>query len=291
MAPTAFHVINACDSVDWLHTGFKRHQGRALDQCCAKQALLNEVQTMTRPKFAVAMLCLGMQVAFAMSGQARGGEALAEGGSASRDLCTNDLMFVLDGSGSMSASDFPEGAPNRIDRVRSALARILPEVAPYRKIGMVVYGPGKNENSCRNVELKFKPVANAAGLILDAAEKVRPNGRTPLTRSVDLALTALGGSQGPVEIVVLTDGEDTCGGDPCKLARQILADPRDVKVHVIGFRLPVSSETEGAKCLATETGGTFAIADTTDELTDALRQTLSCARVSGLEKVFEKLVH
>jgi len=189
-------------------------------------------------------------------------------------------MLVLDGSGSMSAADFPEGAPNRMDRVRVALARVVPDVARVRRMGLVVYGPGKSENSCSNVEVRLRPTPDAAREILQIAEGVRPAGRTPLTRSVERAIEVLKDSPQPAEIVVLTDGEDTCGGDPCGLARRTMAEAAGTTIHVVGFRLPSHSETSGARCLADGTGGKFVIAETTAELTDALRQTLICPEMS-----------
>lgn len=196
--------------------------------------------------------------------------------------CTSDAMIVLDASGSMLASDFPEGAPNRMLRVQAALSQVLPEVARMRRIGLIVYGPGQHDNSCRNVELKFKPSPDAGRKIIDIAERIRPFGRTALSRSVELAVDVLRNGPQPAEIVVLTDGEDTCGGDPCQSARRIKAEFAKLKIHVIGFRLPSNSEKSGARCLAEVTGGKFVAAESTDELSEALRQTLTCAEISML---------
>lgn len=211
--------------------------------------------------------------------------AAAHAGDANADSssrCTSDVMLVLDASGSMAASDFSDGAPNRMHRVRVALARVVPAVSRVRRIGLIVYGPGKTHNSCGHVDLKFTPSPDAASTIMDIADRLRPLGRTPLVRSVEMAIDVLKDSPRPAEIVVLTDGEDTCGGDPCGLAHRLKAAGGDVTVHVVGFRLPKESETSGARCLADATGGKFAVAETTDELEAALRETLSCAVVSGL---------
>lgn len=180
----------------------------------------------------------------------------------------------------MSATDFPEGAPNRMDRVRLALTRLVPEAARVRRLGLIVYGPGKNFNSCDNVEIKLRPLPDAAHEILQIAERLRPAGRTPLSRSVERAIDVLKEGPRPAEIVVLTDGEDTCGGDPCLLARRLNTEVADITIHVVGFRLPSSSETIGARCLADKTGGKFVTAETTAELTQALSQTLLCPEVA-----------
>lgn len=194
--------------------------------------------------------------------------------------CLSDAMVVLDGSGSMAAADFPEGAPNRMDRVRLALSRVVPDAAQVRRLGLVIYGPGKSERSCRHVDLKFPPRPQAARDILQFADQMRPAGRTPLTRSVAVAVDALKDSPRPAEVVVLTDGEDTCGSDPCDLARRLKVEAPGIRVHVVGFRLPSYNATAGAQCLATETGGMFVTAETTSQLTDSLRQTLVCADIA-----------
>lgn len=220
---------------------------------------------------------LAIGVLIAAGGVAQS-EPVEDGGR--KSACLSDAMVVLDGSGSMAAADFPEGAPNRIDRVRLALSRVVPDASQVRRLGLVIYGPGKSERSCRHVDLKFPPRPQAARDILQFADQMRPAGRTPLTRSVAVAVDALKDSPRPAEVVVLTDGEDTCGGDPCDLARRLKVEAPGIRVHVVGFRLPSYNETAGAQCLATETGGLFVTAETTDELTDALRQTLVCADIS-----------
>ncbi len=75
--------------------------------------------------------------------------------------CTSDAMIVFDASGSMSASDFPDGAPNRIDRVRQALSKFVPHVSETRNLGLLVYGPGSHRDECENIDLHFKPMPKA----------------------------------------------------------------------------------------------------------------------------------
>ncbi len=197
--------------------------------------------------------------------------------------CTTDAMIVFDASVSMSASDFPDGAPNRIDRVRQALSKFVPHVSETRNLGLLVYGPGSHRDECENVELHFKPVPHAGEKILADVSRLIPDGRTPLTKSVAQAAEALGPSDTPGMIVLLTDGEETCRGDPCKLARELHAARPNTVVHVIGYKLqspngrpPVS----GAKGLSDQTGGFNLTANTTEELVNALEKTLGCPELT-----------
>ena len=79
--------------------------------------------------------------------------------------------------------------------------------------------------------------------------------------------------------MLVTDGNETCGGRPCALGAALMTEARDLTVHVIGFRVNVDffgwntpeqeSYGEGrtvAKCLADRTGGKYVSTDTVDEL-------------------------
>ena len=137
--------------------------------------------------------------------------------------CTEDAMIVFDASGSMSGNQ-TLGIPNsraRIDEVRAALAQVLPSATKIRRVGLVTYGPGPY-NQC-NVKLEFKPTADAAGLIMSTVNALVPAGKTPLTSGVEVAAEALDFRDKPGVIVVVTDGEETCGRSPCELAKQFKA--------------------------------------------------------------------
>lgn len=200
--------------------------------------------------------------------------------------CTEDVMIVFDASGSMAGTEYLGIATfvTRIDKVRAALAKVLPGVAPFRKIGLITYGPGPY-NRCDNIELNAEPEFNAAKRILSAVNALVPAGRTPLTAAVTRAADVLHFREKPVTIVVVTDGEETCGGSPCMLADEIVAEGVKTTVHVIGYRVKDYSWTGAhtlfeTKCLPEKTGGLYISVQTTDELVTALQRTLGCPLVT-----------
>lgn len=199
--------------------------------------------------------------------------------------CTKDAMLVFDASGSMSGMGFGETSMRRIEQVRHALAQVLPSVAPVRNLGLIVFGPGSGE-ACGNIALKLPPIPNAAEEIMAEVDVLQPYGQTPLTRAVGKAAEALDFRKRPAVIVLLTDGEETCRGDPCALGRELRAQGLDVTVHVVGYMLRLSSEPQGgafARCLSDMTGGLFISTETVDELISALRRTLGCPLLSSAE--------
>ncbi|MGH6866459.1 MAG: vWA domain-containing protein [Methyloceanibacter sp.] len=199
--------------------------------------------------------------------------------------CTDDAMIVFDASGSMSGNQ-TLGIPNskpRIDEVRGALAQVLPSATRFRRVGLVTYGPGPY-NQC-NVQLDLKPTRDATEPIMRAINSLIPAGKTPLTSGVEKAAEALDFRDKAGVIVVVTDGEETCGRNPCELARQLHDNADQLTVHVIGFRYEGFSWTGGNSvmdlmCLAEENNGLYIRADNEDELIEALEKTLDCPMVS-----------
>jgi Ca-activated chloride channel family protein len=169
----------------------------------------------------------------------------------------------------------------RIDEVRKALAEVLPGAARIRKIGLITYGPGPY-GQC-NVVLDFRPVPNAAGPIMSVVNGLNPAGKTPLVEAVKQAASVLD-YQGT--IVLLTDGEETCGGAPCELGKLLKANSR-LTVHVIGYQLKAFRWTGAqsfldVKCLAEETRGLYITAENREELIRAFEKTLGCPMMSSV---------
>ena len=215
---------------------------------------------------------------------------LAGGGTApvaQVGACAVDAMLVFDGSTSMDEISFETGPNTRIVEARQAIRRAMPDIAPYRRVGLLVYGPGPR-GPCGNLDLRFAPVEAADGPVIAAIDALRPDGLTPLTEAVRQAAEALDYRAEPGVVVLVTDGNETCGGRPCALARSLRATARDLTVHVIGFRAEVDffawnnpeqnplDGTTVARCLPDETGGLFVTTETVDELVAALQRTLGC---------------
>jgi Ca-activated chloride channel family protein len=202
--------------------------------------------------------------------------------------CTEDAMIVFDASGSMSGNQ-TLGIPNsrpRIDEVRAALARVLPTASKHRRVGLITYGPGPY-NQC-NVKLDLKPMPDAFKPIMRAVNGLVPAGKTPLTSAVQQAAEVLNYRSKPGVIVLVTDGEETCGGAPCDLAKQLRLTADQLTVHVIAFRYEHFSWTGGNSvvdlmCLANENHGIYARANSEEDLVEAFEKTLDCPMISQKE--------
>lgn len=193
-------------------------------------------------------------------------------------------MIVFDASGSMAGvvGGGIATSVTRIDEVRSALAAVLPSATRFRRVGLITYGPGPYMQC--NVHLDSTPTANAAEAIMSVVNALTPAGKTPLTSAVAQAADVLDYRAKPGLIVVITDGEETCGGSPCALAKQLHDAAEQLTIHIISYRIKGFSWTGESvldmMCLAEQNNGLFISADSKQELIEALEKTLDCPIVS-----------
>ena len=168
-------------------------------------------------------------IALAVAGQSALAQALPD--------CTVDAMLVFDGSGSMAGLAAGLTSEKRIVRARRAVREAAPGLSAFRRVGLMVYGPGGGER-CTNLSVRFPPRMDAAPAIIAEIETLRPRGQTPLTDAVRQAAEVLEYRNTPGIVVLVTDGRENCGGAPCEMARRLAQEAADLTIHVIGFQLP-----------------------------------------------------
>ncbi len=210
--------------------------------------------------------------------------------------CSRDAMVVFDGSGSMSEMGFNQLSEPRIFEARRALRLAMPRLDGFRRIGLMIYGPGAGA-TCENIELRFPPMADASGPVIAAVDSLQPDGETPLTEAVRRAAALLSEDGGGGDVVLVTDGKETCGGAPCELAAYLAAEHPGLRVHVIGYKVrgvrflwdkegtnDYTDAQSPARCLAEQTGGQYVSAESVEELVTALQVTLGCPLYGRLEE-------
>lgn len=192
---------------------------------------------------------------------------------------TVNVELILDASGSM-AEDVP-GSENqrRMEAAKAAMRDVIARI-PEREglnVGFRVYGHKGSNNeadraiSCRSTELLVPLEGVDKDALLEQVETFEPTGWTPLA----LALTEAGrdfdtgGESVTNAIILITDGEETCGGDPCQVAAQLNAAGIALTTHVVGFAL-TEQQQESVRCIAEEGGGQLFTAENAGELSEAI---------------------
>lgn len=193
-----------------------------------------------------------------------------------QDTCTNDAMIVMDASGSMS--QLFKGGNSKIEAARLAAHEVVPISSQHRRLGLLTLGPGRKEQ-CSNINIPVKIRLNAAQAILDSIDKIKTDGGTPLSSALEKAAEELDYTHKEATIIVITDGDDTCGRSTCDTARELKKKSSELTIHVIGLEGGFD-ELKNASCIADETGGVFVDTTTYQGLKDALNIMLVCPSIS-----------
>ncbi len=120
------------------------------------------------------------------------------------------------------------------------------------------------------------PFAEAnRGPIRAAIESLRPLGQTPIAYALRQASRDFGGRQDDRAVVLVTDGIESCGGDPVQAARELR--DQGIVVHVIGFGLGSVADEDAAslQSIAYASGGRYVTAGSAEELKAALADTVA----------------
>nr|WP_306670081.1 VWA domain-containing protein [Sphingomonas sp. R-74633] len=194
------------------------------------------------------------------------------------------VVVAIDGSGSMAGKI---GGQTKLDLAREAATRFIDGLPASVQASLLVFGQqGDNSEagktrSCAGVAL-LAPMSNDRAALGAAVSRVRAVGWTPLAAGLARAEALLAASSTPGEqvIYVVSDGEETCGGDPVAVARRINSGKTRAIVNIIGFGLP-SSEAAALKSVSDAGGGSFVNVNTRADYDRTLATLRESNRQSG----------
>ena len=181
-----------------------------------------------------------------------------------------NLEIILDASGSMKTP--LAGKKSRWDVALETLRLVLEKLPDDFNVGLRIYGHREGSRSpktCTDSEL-IVPVGpiDRQG-ILEKAKAFKPKGETPLVYSAlqaPLDLKEVGGGT----VILITDGEESCKGDPVKAATTLKASGLDIRLNIVGFALSNPKTQKDLSGFAVATGGRFYPAQNGQALADAL---------------------
>ena len=154
-------------------------------------------------------------------------------------------IVLIDNSGSMSGS-LPGGGTKSTEAASALRSQLLPAVDSRESVSVWAFGGGCNTQ----LQLRGQPQKPPMNAASDLARLGGPSGGTPLAISVEHALDTLARQPEPRHLIVVTDGLDTCGGDPCAVVRAEAAGTK-VSVHTVGLGMgPQSGEFRTLQCMA-----------------------------------------
>jgi len=185
---------------------------------------------------------------------------------------TGAVEVILDASGSMLQRIEGE---RRIEIARDALTRLVGEIIPAgTPFAMRVFGH-READSCRtDLEIPLSALNRAAATGTIRGVQAMNLARTPIGASLRLVAQDLASATGPALVVLLTDGEETCDGDPMAAIAELRTAGREVRVNIIGFAIDEHQLREQFESWARAGGGLYVEARNRPELQRAMALTV-----------------
>ncbi len=192
---------------------------------------------------------------------------------------TVNIEYILDASGSMLEKVDGEMKIDIAKRTLSGLVDRLPRGSTEIElnVGLRVYGHrtvagDTGEARCRDTALEIPVRGVEAESIKGRVAAVNARGWTPIAYSLEEAADDFpDGPENDNVIVLISDGKETCGGDPCSTARKLHESGIAVKIHVVGFDIQ-ADEREQLECIARAAGGKYFDASGAEELNRVLTE-------------------
>ena len=187
------------------------------------------------------------------------------------------VLIVFDASGSMEDKIRGE---TKIHIAKRVLENVITKADQNINIGLRVYGSsnptGNHYIDCSDSKLVVLPGTNNRRSIISEIYKILPRGFTPITYSLSQAVQDLLPYRGEKSIILISDGLETCEGDPCQLSQSLIKSSINLKIDVVGFGVKDDwAAQEQLMCIALNTNGRYYSAENDSELTKGLSESIN----------------
>ncbi len=185
------------------------------------------------------------------------------------------LEIIFDASGSMKIAS---GGESKITAAKRALKEVLKSLdsdhiaLAFRAYGFDTSLEYGKATTCKNTELLVDFSEGSPSSISRAANPLQTYGHTPIAKSLRLAGKDLEPfkKQHPT-ILLISDGKDSCDGNPVAEIERLRARGLNVKVHIVGFDLDGAARSQ-LEDIANAGNGHYFDAENYRDLSDSLNR-------------------
>jgi len=186
------------------------------------------------------------------------------------------VEIVVDASRSMWGQI---GGVSKMEIAKQILHRASASLPDDLDLALRAYGnkSASEDNNCADSGLLVPFGLSTRQPISMAIDALKPRGQTPIAYALQQAAADFGPLDGERTLVLVTDGIESCGGDPVEAARELAE--HGITIHVIGFGIGNVADEDAAslKTMAYASGGQYFTANSADELEGALDATVGTA--------------
>jgi len=178
-----------------------------------------------------------------------------------------NILFIVDASGSMKKKI---GGKTRMSVAKDLLGKTLSELPTKANLGLLLYGH-RRAKDCKDIELVAPIGSEEAAVLRKTVSGLKAKGETPIAASLIKAAKSFKVFKGQDnQIILVTDGLEECGGDPCAAAKSLKESGLDVAVNIVGFTLG-KKDAMKLQCVTKVTGGKYYSASNAAGLATALQ--------------------
>lgn len=195
-----------------------------------------------------------------------------------RQLATHSagsaLAVVLDASGSMLQRT--DGGERRIEVAKRVLTELIrDELSEGSGFALRVFGH-READSCRtDLELPLAPLDQAAAIARVETINAMNLAKTPIAASLEAVASDLAGARGSRNVILITDGEETCEGDPEATIRSLRSRGLNLALSIVSFGVSDEELKATFDRWATLGGGDYFDTDSAEALAQSLRSVIS----------------
>jgi Ca-activated chloride channel homolog len=211
---------------------------------------------------------------------------------AAKEEKKKNVVILIDSSGSMAAE---VSGGQKMELAKEAVSKFAAGFPDDATISLRVYGhkgTGSDEDkklSCSSDELIYEPNTYDQASFDEALTQFKPSGWTPLGSSLKSAYEDLkrkAGDDTENIVYVVSDGVETCDGNPVEEAGKLANSDLNAKVNIIGFDVDDKGQ-EQLKAAAEAGNGKYFTVNSKVELENSLQELLDNA-VEQIERNFDK---
>ncbi len=179
-------------------------------------------------------------------------------------------MFVLDASRTMWTKI---GATSKMGLVRISIGQALGDYQDKIAFGLVAFGH-RPASACGDNQVLAKPGELTPKTQSKLLFGYKPQPQKPIAASLTAAAQAAPSKTGQLDIVLITDGPDSCKADICTTAQALKRTLPGLHIHVLAFTTKTADQSTSLSCIAEASGGQFMTATNADELKRGLASLL-----------------
>jgi hypothetical protein len=183
-----------------------------------------------------------------------------------------NFVLILDCSGSMA--DKTREGPSKMEVAKKVVSELITRIPNGRKLGFIVYGHDAALLCEAVAVLRPLSVLDDAGKdqLRQAIARLQPVGHTPIARSLQVAAQELARDDAMSGLILITDGMETCHGDPRAEAAKLAANPKlTFGFHVVGFDVD-PRERQAVEGIARAGKGSFYDARSAAKLNETIQR-------------------